>query len=300
MPVAAPAPCPTCLQLICSDTADTALYSIEASLFPFVLNCPPGFDCGGADSFNMLCCGQLLSVTFPPGASADQKTTLIQGLVNQCATILPLCNQFPGCKNPPCTPPPPPTQLFYNRPQSCSAPCPDGTVFTYTVPAGTFAALTQALADQEALAFACKNVTLLRVCLGNFPSCLCVGMAYSKTIPKTGGLPPFIFTLASGSLPTGLVLSASGTISGTPTVSGNFTFSVMLLSGNGGSITKSYTMAVLEITTTVLDAFSIGVPYDFQLLAAGGSGNYAWKIVSGTLPPGLVMDNTGHITGTPT
>src|SRR6516165_11701912 len=188
MPVAAPAPCPTCLQLICSDTPDTALYSIEASLFPFVLNCPPGFDCGGADSFNMLCCGQLLSVTFPPGASADQKTTLIQGLVNQCATILPLCNQS-GCANPPCT-------LFYNSPQTCSVPCPDGTLFVYTVPAGTFAASTQDLANQEALAYACKVAPSLRVCLGNFPSCLCVGALYTAQIPFIGGLSPFVFSVA--------------------------------------------------------------------------------------------------------
>jgi hypothetical protein len=59
-------------------------------------------------------------------------------------------------------------------------------------------------------------------------------------------------------------------------------------------------MAVLEITTTVLDSFTVGVPYMFQLLAAGGSGSYRWKIVSGTLPPGLVLDASGLIHGTPT
>lgn len=294
-----PAPCPICQPIICDAPDDTALYSLEQSLFPFVLNCPPGFDCGGSGGFNMVCCGQLLSVSFPPGATADEKTALIQGIVNQCAAILPLCGQGQGCQNPPCNPPPPTTQLFYNRAATCSVPCPDGTVFVFTVPAGTFAALTQAIADQEALDFACQQVVLRRVCLGNIHPCGCVGSFLSTTIPSFGGVGPIIFTLAGGSLPTGLALHLFGNINGTPSVPGTFNFQVKAQTVDGGFVVKAFQMTILQITTTSLPTFTIGVPYSFQLQVTGGSGNYLWKIDAGTLPPGLVMSNTGLITGTP-
>jgi hypothetical protein len=132
-----------------------------------------------------------------------------------------------------------------------------------------------------------------------FGGCLCVGSSYSRQILATGGLPPFTFSVFSGSLPDGLSISSHGTISGTPTVSGNFAFSIRMISGGGGSTVKSFQLSVLEITTTVLDAYTVGVPYTFQLQAAGGSGQYKWRIASGSLPAGLTMDNTGLITGTP-
>jgi hypothetical protein len=44
-----------------------------------------------------------------------------------------------------------------------------------------------------------------------------VGTAYSATLSATGGTSPYVWSIASGSLPAGLALSSSGTISGTPT-----------------------------------------------------------------------------------
>ena len=294
------APCPTCQALIADCIEDTALYSLESSIFPFVFQCPSGFDCGDSTSFRMVCCGQQFSVDFPPGIDEDTKQTVIQSIVNQCAAILPTCGQKLGCSNPPCDPPPPTTTLYYNRDATCSIKCPDGTDFVYTVAAGTFAALTQEDADSQALAFACEQVALRRTCLGNFKACICMGSAYSAQIPVTGGLPPFVFDVFSGALPDGLTLSHGGLISGTPTVSGVFVFKVRLQSGGGGSTIKQYQMEVLEIISASLPAFTIGVPYSYQLLAGGGSGNYRWKIAAGTLPPGLVMSPTGLISGTPT
>ncbi|MGA8087139.1 MAG: putative Ig domain-containing protein [Terracidiphilus sp.] len=51
-----------------------------------------------------------------------------------------------------------------------------------------------------------------------------VGSAYSATLAASGGTSPYMWTLTSGSLPTGLSLNASaGTITGTPTASANGT-----------------------------------------------------------------------------
>src|SRR4029077_16013617 len=148
--------CPTCQALIADCVSDEALYSIESSIFPFVFQCPEGFDCGLADPFKMTCCGQLFSVDFPVGIDPDTKQSIIQSIVNQCAAILPTCGQNKGCSNPPCDPPPPTTTLFYNRDATCTINCPDGTPFVYTVAAGTFASFTQSDADSQALAYACE------------------------------------------------------------------------------------------------------------------------------------------------
>jgi hypothetical protein len=53
-----------------------------------------------------------------------------------------------------------------------------------------------------------------------------IGTAYSTTLVATGGLAPYKWAVTSGALPTGITLSVSGVLSGTPTASGSFTFSV--------------------------------------------------------------------------
>ncbi|UCD93491.1 MAG: putative Ig domain-containing protein [Candidatus Zixiibacteriota bacterium] len=46
---------------------------------------------------------------------------------------------------------------------------------------------------------------------------------------------------------------------------------------------------------------AVNKPYLDSIVARGGSGNNRYEIASGTLPPGLELDNlSGHITGTPT
>ena len=52
------------------------------------------------------------------------------------------------------------------------------------------------------------------------------GAAYTATLSASGGAPPYTWTVASGSLPPGLSLSLSGTITGTPIGAGTFAFTV--------------------------------------------------------------------------
>lgn len=46
------------------------------------------------------------------------------------------------------------------------------------------------------------------------------GQPYSAQLSATGGVPPYTWTLVGTALPAGLVLSSSGTITGTPTATG--------------------------------------------------------------------------------
>lgn len=53
-----------------------------------------------------------------------------------------------------------------------------------------------------------------------------VGVAYNQTLAATGGIPPYTWSVASGSLPGGLSMSSAGVLSGTPTQVGTASFSV--------------------------------------------------------------------------
>ncbi len=52
--------------------------------------------------------------------------------------------------------------------------------------------------------------------------------AYSTSLSASGGTPPYSWAITSGSLPGGLSLSTSGTITGTPTSSGSSSFTVQV------------------------------------------------------------------------
>jgi len=99
-----------------------------------------------------------------------------------------------------------------------------------------------------------------------FPSTLPgaqIGFAYSQTITATGGAAPYAYTINTGSLPPGLSLaSTTGVISGTPTTSGSYSFTIRAtdtaLCFGSGSYTLNVT-AGLFATALVLDSDASGV-----------------------------------------
>ena len=71
-----------------------------------------------------------------------------------------------------------------------------------------------------------------------------VGTAYSQTITASGGAGPYTFNVSSGALPAGLTLDATtGVLSGTPTNTGNATFTVQATDLNCCAGSQSYTVA---------------------------------------------------------
>ena len=137
-----------------------------------------------------------------------------------------------------------------------------------------------------------------------------VGIAYSATLPSTGGMLPLTWSIYSGSLPSGLVLQAStGVISGTPTVQGTYSFTVEVF--DSSPIQQYYISSTFSITinpsgpltirtTSLLDG-TVDTAYEGQLVATGGSPPLVWTVTAGALPSGLALNpTTGAISGIPT
>ncbi len=136
-----------------------------------------------------------------------------------------------------------------------------------------------------------------------------VGSAYDATLTATGGTAPYTWSLTSGTLPSGLALNAtSGEITGTPTMNATdaaLTFQVADSSSPAAtksvSLYLTITAVPLVITTTSLPFGQIGVAYQAQLAASGGTGALSWQVSAGSLPAGLQLaSGTGLISGIPT
>jgi hypothetical protein len=132
-----------------------------------------------------------------------------------------------------------------------------------------------------------------------------VGQVYSQSIPVTGGLAPYVFSLLDSSLPPGLSLNAStGLISGTPTLAGTTNLTVLVVDATGLENIQSYTLQIyspLVVTPSTLPNGTAGSPYSAGVSASGAVGSATFAVTGGSLPPGVLLNPTsGALTGTPT
>ncbi len=128
-----------------------------------------------------------------------------------------------------------------------------------------------------------------------------VGQAYSQPLSATGGIPPYTFSTPQGGLPPGITLEPAGTLSGTPTASGTFQFSVSVADTSGLQASAPLSLIVvqpLDLAPSELPAGGLSAPYDLQMQPSGGTPPYTLTL-SGDLPPGVVFQN-GAFSGTPT
>ena len=124
-----------------------------------------------------------------------------------------------------------------------------------------------------------------------------VGTAYSHSFAATG---ESTWGLASGStLPAGLTLNSDGTITGTPTAEGLFTFTVKA-ENNAGSNSKEYTLHIAakpDTTPPTLTAGTVNRTSDKDATVTFHSdeaGTYYYEVVeSGTAEPTINTTGTG-------
>jgi len=127
-----------------------------------------------------------------------------------------------------------------------------------------------------------------------------LGASYSLQLTVAGGTPPYTFaSLALSPLPPGLTLSASGLLSGIPTVAGSYAFDYKVTDVSGAwTYVTTLSLNVLapgannplQGSAVNLIQASAGVPYagELDVYATGGVPPFTWTVASGnSLPPGM-------------
>lgn len=102
------------------------------------------------------------------------------------------------------------------------------------------------------------------------------GTAYSTALEPAGGAPHYSWSVSNGALPSGLALSAGGTISGTPTKSGSYSFSAQVKDVSGLSATYTYSTAIAAGTTQIIEGGGVLSPLRFRLEPAGATSARLW------------------------
>lgn len=113
------------------------------------------------------------------------------------------------------------------------------------------------------------------------------GMPASLQASASGGVSPYMYGVTSGSLPTGLVLAADGSITGTPTVAGAYFFGITAVDSNGFTGVQNFASNVgagapvaNPVATTI--AYSTGA--GSTTIAASLSGGTATSLTVGSGP----------------
>ena len=162
------------------------------------------------------------------------------------------------------------------------------------------------------------------------------GALYSQGVTVSAGTAPYTWSISANNLPQGLSLDPdscgivgdkahSGArilarplksrikpqqdsnvclITGTPTTSSTYNFTMMVVDTYGASASAPFTLTIntgVIVNSTPLPGGTVGVAYSAPLTASGGTPPYSnWTVSGGTLPTGLTLSSaSGVISGTP-
>lgn len=184
-----------------------------------------------------------------------------------------------------------------------------GSIFGTPLVAGTFGFTVQAAGGEPAQTARQAFQLVINPALAISPAATlpdgALSVAYSASLAATGGVAPYTWTVAGGAPPSGLSLSSSGAISGTPAGLGAFSFTAKV--SDSFSPTQE---AIRTFTITVTSTFAIStatlpnaipdLAYSQQLQTTGGTGPFSWSVTNGKLPVGLTLSAAGLLSGTAT
>lgn len=136
-----------------------------------------------------------------------------------------------------------------------------------------------------------------------------IGQAYTAPALTASGGTVSSWSLASGTLPPGLTLASNGTISGTPTQAGTFSFAVQA-NGSPNNDTRAlsiFVLAPLDLGLAPTGApasaqpvpvnMKLATPFSWGVKATGGREPYSYSV--DRLPAGITLNPDGTVTGTP-
>ncbi|MEA0735870.1 putative Ig domain-containing protein [Xanthomonas campestris pv. campestris] len=127
------------------------------------------------------------------------------------------------------------------------------------------------------------------------------GTPYSQVLTATGGVAPYTYSVASGTLPAGLTLASNGVLSGTPTAEGSTSFTIAVADAGNATATQAYTftvstaapVAVADTATAMSDA-AVTVP-----VTANDTGNITAIAIATAPTNGTAVVNGLELVYTP-
>ncbi len=127
---------------------------------------------------------------------------------------------------------------------------------------------------------------------------------FRSSLEAAFGQPPYTWSVAGGALPSGIALTADGTLQGTPTAKGRSSFTAQATDSAGSVATRELSLEVVsdeapKVVTATLPELAQGAFIDLWLEATGGNGAPNWSVSEGSLPSGLVLERGGRLYGSP-
>jgi|GEM_PF-646922 len=194
---------------------------------------------------------------------------------------------------------------------ACGTVTTSGTTFPTVGPAaGVFPTITTGAcspvapslpAGEPALPVCCNVITVINPVVSSGPA----GSPFSQTFTQTGAIGTATFSIATGTLPSGLSLASNGVLSGTPTVTGSYPITVMVTdsqgcTGVGPTYPLQITCPTITVTNPAVNTGTAGVAFSQTFTQSGGVGTTTFSLGGGTLPAGLTLASSGVLSGTPT
>jgi len=134
-----------------------------------------------------------------------------------------------------------------------------------------------------------------------------VGASYAAVaLSATGGVQPYTWSISGGALPGGLSLSSDGNVTGTPTTSGSFHFTVQVADGGGSTATVPGKIGIAaHLSAGLIAACATQCSVEIGCVSvcgafgqvSGGVGPYSYTHTSGQLPSGTSLSGLS-LTGT--
>jgi uncharacterized protein (TIGR03437 family) len=127
-----------------------------------------------------------------------------------------------------------------------------------------------------------------------------VAVDYQNLIAPPGVFAEVAYDPISGAIPPGMVLEITGRLYGIPRAPGGaWAFKVRGRDFAGEQIVRSYLIRALGplAATTVMPTAYAGLAYQAQFTVLGDQPPHVWTVRRGPLPPGLVLEENGRISG---
>lgn len=129
-----------------------------------------------------------------------------------------------------------------------------------------------------------------------------VGVLYAPVqLTATGGVKPYKWTVQAGALPPGVQLGADGAVSGTPTASGIWVFSIQAADSASGTATITDKIDVAtRLSATLIPSCAASCNVELGCASAcggfgqvgGGLAPYSYSVVQGPLPAGTSLSTS--------